>query len=275
MADVQVFLKAIGIILYTMIVLLPAALKVRFFMMLIYGENDMKNYERNRRSLDVFAKQKRGMTSNIGRSMVEMLGVLAIIGVLSAGGLAGYNKAMTQHKLNKNAEEIGYLLSVAIYNNDKLKDASGNLLPELQALGALKENIQIDEDGVHFRDTLQNVSWFEHISSGGTAYCVQLPQSDFSVKVCQNYINVFKSFADDLDAVEVMNAAGRNRTRNTWTNKKYGSSKNLDAITNADIINLCQSFCGGSEECILYAFWDWPKESIASKIENDSVPYQM
>ena len=25
-----------------------------------------------------------------GRSMVEMLGVLAIIGVLSAGGLAGY-----------------------------------------------------------------------------------------------------------------------------------------------------------------------------------------
>ena len=275
MADVQVFLKAIGIILYTMIVLLPAALKVRFFMMLIYGENDMKNYERNRRSLDVFAKQKRGMTSNIGRSMVEMLGVLAIIGVLSAGGLAGYNKAMTQHKLNKNAEEIGYLLSVAIYNNDKLKDASGNLLPELQALGALKENIQIDEDGVHFRDTLQNVSWFEHISSGGTAYCVQLPQSDFSVKVCQNYINVFKSFADDLDAVEVMNAAGQNRIRNTWTNKKYGSSKNLDAITNADIINLCQSFCGGSEVCILYAFWDWPKESIASKIENDSVPYQM
>ena len=217
----------------------------------------------------------RGRIQSTGRSMVEMLGVLAIIGVLSAGGLAGYNKAMTQHKLNKNAEEIGYLLSVAIYNNDKLKDASGNLLPELQALGALKENIQIDEDGVHFRDTLQNVSWFEHISSGGTAYCVQLPQSDFSVKVCQNYINVFKSFADDLDAVEVMNAAGRNRTRNTWTNKKYGSSKNLDAITNADIINLCQSFCGGSEECILYAFWDWPKESIASKIENDSVPYQM
>ena len=45
-----------------------------------------------------------------GRSMVEMLGVLAIIGVLSAGGLAGYSKAMYQHRLNKQAEQIGYIL---------------------------------------------------------------------------------------------------------------------------------------------------------------------
>ena len=35
-----------------------------------------------------------------GRSMVEMLGVLAIIGVLSVGGIAGYRMAMEKHKLN-------------------------------------------------------------------------------------------------------------------------------------------------------------------------------
>ena len=29
-----------------------------------------------------------------GRSMVEMLGVLAIIGVLSVGGIAGYSKVV-------------------------------------------------------------------------------------------------------------------------------------------------------------------------------------
>ena len=34
--------------------------------------------------------------SESGRSMVEMLGVLAIIGVLSVGGVAGYNFAMTR-----------------------------------------------------------------------------------------------------------------------------------------------------------------------------------
>ena len=36
-----------------------------------------------------------------GRSMVEMLGVLAIIGVLSVGGIAGYSKAMAKFKLSK------------------------------------------------------------------------------------------------------------------------------------------------------------------------------
>ena len=36
-----------------------------------------------------------------GRSMVEMLGVLAIIGVLSVGGIAGYSKAMTKFKITK------------------------------------------------------------------------------------------------------------------------------------------------------------------------------
>ena len=37
----------------------------------------------------------------LGRSMIEMLGVLAIIGVLSVGGIAGYSKAMEKFKINK------------------------------------------------------------------------------------------------------------------------------------------------------------------------------
>lgn len=36
-----------------------------------------------------------------GRSMVEMLGVLAIIGVLSIGGIAGYTMAMNRYKANQ------------------------------------------------------------------------------------------------------------------------------------------------------------------------------
>ena len=36
-----------------------------------------------------------------GRSMVEMLGVLAIIGVLSVGGIAGYRTAMEKNKTNE------------------------------------------------------------------------------------------------------------------------------------------------------------------------------
>ena len=45
-------------------------------------------------------------TNPIGRSMIEMLGVLAIVGVLSVGGIAGYSKAMTKFKINKTIEQI-------------------------------------------------------------------------------------------------------------------------------------------------------------------------
>lgn len=41
-----------------------------------------------------------------GRSMIEMLGVLAIVGVLSVGGIAGYSRAMEQFKINRT---INYL----------------------------------------------------------------------------------------------------------------------------------------------------------------------
>ena len=41
-----------------------------------------------------------------GRSMIEMLGVLAIIGVLSVGGIAGYSKAMMKFKINKTIDQM-------------------------------------------------------------------------------------------------------------------------------------------------------------------------
>ena len=44
--------------------------------------------------------------AQIGRSMIEMLGVLAIIGVLSVGGIAGYSKAMMKYRVNKTIDQI-------------------------------------------------------------------------------------------------------------------------------------------------------------------------
>jgi len=48
-----------------------------------------------------------------GRSMVEMLGVIAIIGVLSAGGIIGYSKAMRRHRLNETISEIAVMATNA------------------------------------------------------------------------------------------------------------------------------------------------------------------
>ncbi len=49
---------------------------------------------------------KCGFATQRGRSMIEMLGVLAIIGVLSVGGIAGYSKAMMKYRINKTIEQI-------------------------------------------------------------------------------------------------------------------------------------------------------------------------
>ena len=62
-----------------------------------------------------------------GRSMIEMLGVLAIIGVLSVGGLAGYNMTMEKIRTNKVVEEIQLIMSAL----DGFNPGSGNKIPNL------------------------------------------------------------------------------------------------------------------------------------------------
>ena len=54
--------------------------------------------------------QKR-KSCEFGRSMIEMLGVLAIVGVLSVGGIAGYSKAMMKWKINKMTEDYTMLMT--------------------------------------------------------------------------------------------------------------------------------------------------------------------
>ena len=56
-----------------------------------------------------------------GRSMVEMLGVLAIIGVLSVGAIAGYSKAMMKYKLNQHAQAVNLLINNLLSIKDKLQ----------------------------------------------------------------------------------------------------------------------------------------------------------
>ena len=51
-----------------------------------------------------------------------MLGVLAIIGVLSVGGLAGYNMAMRKIRINKVVEELERIIQETALLMDTLSD---------------------------------------------------------------------------------------------------------------------------------------------------------
>ena len=54
----------------------------------------------------------------IGRSMIEMLGVLAIIAVLTVGGIAGYSKAMEKLQINRTISEYNSMLVNVLENLD-------------------------------------------------------------------------------------------------------------------------------------------------------------
>ena len=64
--------------------------------------------------------------SQNGRSMVEMLGVLAIVGVLSVGGVYGYGVAMKKHKANELLHQASMLAATVSAQIESL----GGDLPE-------------------------------------------------------------------------------------------------------------------------------------------------
>lgn len=51
------------------------------------------------------------ISSQLGRSMVEMVGVLAIVGLLGIGGIAGYVKGSHQLRTNKLKDDISHLVA--------------------------------------------------------------------------------------------------------------------------------------------------------------------
>lgn len=57
--------------------------------------------------------------NEVGRSMIEMLGVLAIVGVLSVGGIAGFSKAMTKYKFDRSLASLSlFIQEVMSYQKD-------------------------------------------------------------------------------------------------------------------------------------------------------------
>lgn len=70
------------------------------------------NYFNEAEDALIFAcRQKRhDIKGQKGRSMIEMLGVLAIIGILSIGGLAGYSKAIDRYRINESINQVTYIV---------------------------------------------------------------------------------------------------------------------------------------------------------------------
>ena len=95
------------------------------------------------------------MSNQNGRSMIEMLGVLAIIGVLSVGGIAGYSKAMMKFKINKTIEQITHISQNirTLYTNQKCYDLNSvTKLDMMKNTGLIPDGMIDEENGIEDDD---------------------------------------------------------------------------------------------------------------------------
>ena len=95
--------------------------------------------------------------------MIEMLGVLAIIGVLSVGGIAGYSKAMTKFKTNQVADQVS-----TIVTNIKTLYAQQKSYEGLNAETAVSMGIIPDELGTDYNNLTNPFNGEVRIWSSGS-----------------------------------------------------------------------------------------------------------
>ena len=119
-----------------------------------------------------------------GRSMIEMLGVLAIIGVLSVGGIQGYSKAMETYQSHKQLEQINSLIYHILELRDTFKQDYRNqsttringLMGAINALGYLPDDMKLISN-----ETVQDRFGNKFILSYGVDNC---RQPDDSIAPC-------------------------------------------------------------------------------------------
>lgn len=114
-----------------------------------------------------------------GRSMIEMLGVLAIVGVLSVGGIAGYSKAMAKFKMNTLLSQVSELTM----NIRSLYMHQGNY-------AGMSERVVINAGVIPNGLTVQGSSTIIHILNGRIKF--------FESKAEDNTPKAFEMYITDL-----------------------------------------------------------------------------
>ena len=112
-----------------------------------------------------------------GRSMVEMLGVLAIIGVLSVGGIAGYTMAMNRYRANEVVDMANKyaVIAYSAYMTNKMMNngtVKGDPIPSFAksglfgGLSSVNGTTLGDDNGKAKMVKLNGTSWAEVANTG-------------------------------------------------------------------------------------------------------------
>ena len=195
-----------------------------------------------------------------GRSMVEMLGVLAIVGVLSVGAIAGYSKAMMKYKLNKQTQQIGSILDYVTLHMDDLKrvktEARGNLKPLLTSLGAIpQEMIKKTGDQTLIWDVFNTpVAVSNYTSDGNYTFELKVSIHQNKKDSCMNLFQIAKLRSAMLWRSRLQYTQNSTvGTSGIAAGDAYcpGSSKCLKDMTLSEMEDSCNA-CNDKDTCIFY-----------------------
>ncbi len=201
------------------------------------------------------------MKSENGRSMVEMLGVLAIIGVLSVGAIAGYSKAMFKYKLNKQSEQLTQVLNTITrlaHSFNNMTEAT-QLFPYLIKMNEIPQEM-IKNSSLVIYDVFNNKlvariqpqSVTGNMVKGVIALNTRLPlttQSNQNIAVCQNIYNNIKENSANIYYVYSSSGYNTDDARyNTFWGDKYCTSnvKCLKDITVEKTYQECAQHIGNA-----------------------------
>ena len=191
-----------------------------------------------------------------GRSMIEMLGVLAIIGVLSIGGIAGYSKAMFKYKMNKSLD----MFSTAIAKVVELKSTG------VSKISGHRDMITY---GI-FPDCNYELSEEEEADGETTTSCI-LPAfnvyididkitkyhlgNSISITFNSDHLNSCINFLTSGVHTIIPDDWGKNI--HVYTTQVFGSYTTRDGDVTINTIELdrinkaCKQYCNGSSKCYI------------------------
>ena len=205
-----------------------------------------------------------GKNASAGRSMVEMLGVLAIIGVLSVGAIAGYSKAMMKYKLNKQAEQINSILNSTLSFEENLGRASGSgyqrisLIPILKKLNSIPLEMLIKNNDEQIKDAMCSFITVYSVKES-SQYYYQLTLGGTTLDVCMNVVNTFKANSNDLGQINISCWQGGQTTQvKRYFGDKYCSNSGKKCIRNMNVtqINDFCLTCKDEPQFIFGAIWN-------------------
>ncbi len=202
--------------------------------------------------------------NELGRSMVEMLGVLAIIGVLSVGAIAGYSKAMMKYKLNKYTEQMNQIISgITQYHSQLTFPSSTTTNKYYYKLGVIPSEMIRNNDLNNFYDIfnnpiiIQSNATTSSLTKNVTSMTIRLNfKQSIAYDVCRNLIITTQAHSSDILYIEIIGSWGSDdASQITAYGDLYcsGSKKCLSKLDIVSIDNMCRGF--ENKEDTAYKIW--------------------